>query len=77
MNSKTKNSIPWYVNNDNNIMIATDSYGCSDGSTAVTYTALTRSDLIKMLANTGADVRRKRDGCYERITVKMKEVLDD
>ena len=72
---KTRNSIDWYVNSDNNVMIATNSYGNSDGSTEVKYTALTRSDLIKMLENTGADVRRKRDDYYEKITVKWKEEL--
>jgi len=74
---KTKNSIDWYVNGDNNVMIATDSYGCSDGSTEVKYTALSHEDLISMLENIGADVRRKRNGCYENITVKMREILDD
>lgn len=74
---KTKNSIPWYVNGDNNVMIATHSHVCCDGTTDVTYTALSHEDLISMLENIGADVRRKRDGCYEKITVKMRERLDD
>jgi len=73
---KTKNSIDWYVNGDNNVMIATDSFGCTDGSTEVKYTALTHEDLISMLENIGATVRRKRDDYFEKITVSLREVLE-
>jgi len=57
---KTKNLIQWYVNGDNNIMIATDSHGLG-WNFDVTYTAMTREDLITMLESLGADVCRKRE----------------
>jgi len=52
---KTKNLIQWYVNGDNNVMIATDRHG-RGWRTHVTYSALTREDLITMLETLDPDV---------------------
>jgi hypothetical protein len=52
---KTKNSIDWYVNGDNNVMIATDRHG-RGWRIDVTYSALTREDLITMLETLDPDV---------------------
>ena len=57
---KTENGIMWYIEGDT-IMVATDSYGTSDGSQEYTWTSLTQEDMITMLNVLGATVTRKQE----------------